>query len=88
MSARFEICRGDDGWWARFRAANGRVVWVTETYQRRRAAVNAIGSIASVFYGHVMYGEKGVTCLSDRDSWNKTNRVSAEIREVDERADQ
>lgn len=39
---RFEIVRGDDGWWARFRAANGRVVWVTEMYQRRRAAEAAV----------------------------------------------
>lgn len=45
MSARFEICRGDDGWWARFRAANGRVVWVTETYKRRASAVNAVQAI-------------------------------------------
>lgn len=42
--ARFEVCCGDlgGGWWARFRAANGRVVWVTETYRRRRDAVRAI----------------------------------------------
>lgn len=43
---RFEICRGDDGWWwARFRAANGRIVWMTETYERRRAAVAAVNQI-------------------------------------------
>lgn len=45
MTARFEICRGDAGWWARFRAANGRVVWVTEVYERRRNAVRAIAII-------------------------------------------
>ena len=46
---RFEICRDDSGWWARFRAANGRVVWVTETYTRRRAAVAAIHQVAPAF---------------------------------------
>ncbi len=46
---RFELCHGDDGWWARFRAANGRVVWVTETYTRKASARMAIDSIARVF---------------------------------------
>jgi uncharacterized protein YegP (UPF0339 family) len=46
MSARFEVVRGDSGWWARFRAGNGRVIWVTETYTRRRAAVAALHQIA------------------------------------------
>lgn len=39
---RFEIVRGDHGWHARFRAANGRIVWVTETYRRRAAAERAV----------------------------------------------
>lgn len=43
MSApRFEIARTDAGWHARFIAANGKTVWVTESYRRRKAAVNAI----------------------------------------------
>lgn len=48
MSARqprFEIVRGDAGWWARFRAANGRVVWTTETYRRRIDAAAAIRAL-------------------------------------------
>jgi uncharacterized protein YegP (UPF0339 family) len=39
---RFEIVRTDAGWHARFRAANGRIVWTTEVYARRGKAVNAI----------------------------------------------
>ena len=49
MSARqprFEIVRGDHGYWARFIAANGRTVWVTETYTTRRAAARAISGMA------------------------------------------
>lgn len=44
---RFEIVRtnAEQPWHARFRAANGRVVWVTETYTRRRAAVEAVLTI-------------------------------------------
>jgi uncharacterized protein YegP (UPF0339 family) len=83
--SRFEVVRTDAGWHARFRSANSRIVWVTETYRRRGSAVGAIASVAQVFYGHVMHGEQAVTCLSARDSWNKVDRPVAEIRYVDER---
>lgn len=42
MSARFEVVRTDAGWHGRFVAANGRIVWWTETYTRRRGALRAI----------------------------------------------
>ena len=44
---RFEIVRtdADQPWHARFRAANGRIVWVTENYRRRDSAAAAIDSI-------------------------------------------
>ena len=44
MSARFEVVRTDaeQPWHARFRASNGKVVWVTENYARRNGALNAI----------------------------------------------
>lgn len=44
---RFEIVRTDASqpWHARFRAANGRIVWTTENYSRRRDAVAAIKCI-------------------------------------------
>jgi uncharacterized protein YegP (UPF0339 family) len=76
---RFEICRGDDGWWARFRAANGRVVWVTETYERRRAALASIKVIARAFdhMAQVM-SDRGETVV-----WVGLKHV--EVREVDER---
>lgn len=45
VSARFEVVRTDSGWHSRFVAANGRIVWWTETYTRRRAAVTAIACI-------------------------------------------
>lgn len=75
MSARrprFEIVRGDDGWWARFRAANGRVVWVTETYERRRAAEKAILAL-----GRAAVERDRVFLLSQPEY--------IELREVDER---
>lgn len=38
----FEIVRTAAGWHSRYIAANGRIVWWTETYTRRRAARTAI----------------------------------------------
>lgn len=84
---RFEICRGDDGWWARFRAANGRVVFVTETYERRRGAVRAINVIAggpstgSILDRHV-YGVRD-TGYGVEVEFGRHGLL--EIREVDER---
>jgi uncharacterized protein YegP (UPF0339 family) len=83
-SARFEVCRGDDGWWARFRAANGRIVWVTETYTRRRAAVRAIRALVDPFRGCWLDPHSGQVEYR-KDSWNKTDAILIEVREVDER---
>ena len=48
---RFEVVRGDDGWFARFIAANGREVWRTsETYRRQAGARNAVDSIAVLVF--------------------------------------
>jgi uncharacterized protein YegP (UPF0339 family) len=75
---RFEICRGDDGWWARFRAANGRIVWVTETYERRRAAVAAVELIC-----------EAPVLTSPFADWPEVEfgprNTVLEVREVDER---
>lgn len=38
----FEVVRTTAGWHARFRAANGQIVWHTETYTRPRGALRAI----------------------------------------------
>lgn len=81
---RFEVVRTDAGWHARFVAANGQTVWVTESYTRRRAAVRAIEAIVDPCYGWIE-GD-AVVCLSSRDSWNKTNRSVAEVRTIDERS--
>lgn len=78
---RFEICRGDDGWWARFRAANGRVVFVSETYERRRGADNAIHSMARSFWGFASFGYDEIGSLFIEDGGERY----VEVREVDER---
>jgi uncharacterized protein YegP (UPF0339 family) len=41
-SPRFEVVQSDAGWFARFRAANGRIVFVSEVYTRERAAERAM----------------------------------------------
>lgn len=53
MAARFEVVQtASERWHTRFRAANGRIVWTTETYERRRAAENAICSLTGHFIYH------------------------------------
>lgn len=49
MSARFEIVRTDaeQPWHARFRAANGRIVWTTENYSRRDDAIRSLTIITN-----------------------------------------
>lgn len=100
MSARFEIVRtdgrGDDKtqpWHARFVAANGRIVWTTETYSRRGAALNAIASFVEPQYAGWLdrwwYDDRkamGDAIVYRADSWNKKNGLLIEIRDVDERA--
>lgn len=51
---RFEIVRtnvrSQQGWHARFIAGNGRIVWTTEQYDRRRSAEDAILLLARQFW--------------------------------------
>lgn len=64
---RFEIVRSDAGWHARFRAANGRVVWATEVYQRRGKAVHAIELITfGEFYASPFQAHPEVRCNGGR----------------------
>ena len=77
MSApRFEIVRANVGYHARFRAANGRIVWWTETYTRRRGAFEALAHFGKYAY-------------ADSTPWQFaifTQRYgSVEVRDVDER---
>jgi uncharacterized protein YegP (UPF0339 family) len=45
---RVQVFKGDDGqWYARRRAANGRIICVTEGYTRRRSAVTAAQHLAA-----------------------------------------
>lgn len=78
MSARFEIVRTDAAqpWHARFRAANGRVVWTTENYARRSSALSAIDLLAS---GGITLGVDGRLRIRLCDS------LVLEIRQIDER---
>lgn len=53
MRARFEVVRGDDGWFARFIAANGREIWRTsETYKRRHGADRAVAMLWEQYDSH------------------------------------
>jgi len=50
---RFQIVRGDAGWFARFIAANGREVWRTsETYKRRAGADRAVALLWEDYTAH------------------------------------
>ena len=78
MSARqprFEVVRGDSGYWARFIAANGKTVWTTETYRRRRTAEDAVYLLSKPAVG---------------TRWESAVRVerrgAVEVRHIDERA--
>lgn len=92
---RFEIVRTDapQPWHARFRAANGRIVWVTENYGRQKAARRAIEVVVGGFLGHWIdtwwYPDRkahGIAVVHRASSWEKRNGLVAEIRDVDERA--
>lgn len=98
MSAvRFEIVRTDaeQPWHARFVAANGRVVWTTESYTRRKSALNAICVLVDGF-GRGWVGEDYVegadgewryvdAVIHRVDHWEKRDARLIEIRDVDER---
>lgn len=76
--ARFEIVTtATDQHHARFRASNGRIVWTTETYRRKRAAKNAIEVITGAFVTMVR-GDIGVHCAGAETGF-------AEVRYIDER---
>lgn len=77
-AARFEIVRSAAGWHARYRAANGRIVWTTEVYTRRRAALEAIESIV----------DAPITSspFSDGPEISR-HRAPLEVRDIDERTE-
>ncbi len=74
---RFELVTTDAGHHFRFRASNGRILFASETYTRRRTAVAAIQTLARCFDADVT--QAGVRSLSYRD------HRPVEVREVDER---
>lgn len=88
MTARFEVVRTDavQPWHARFRAANGRIVWTTEQYARRAGALTAIASIAGAFSesGYAVLRTTYVKILID---WPSDRAHSVDIAYLDERAD-
>lgn len=79
---RFELVRSDAAqpWHARFRAANGRIVFSTEQYARQGAAENAVRLM--------------MTTITDGHWWKRDNvyhvgmgrlHAAIEVRVVDER---
>lgn len=73
---RFEIVRNAPrSYHVRFRGANGRVVWWTESYTRRGAAVDAIVLIAG----------KPVLRHPDGTHTVRLHTRITEVRDVDER---
>lgn len=77
MSARFEVVRTTAGHHARFRARNGQVVWVTETYRRRAPILRAIELVTGYTPRQVDDGRWFV----------RTARGEIEIRDCDERGE-
>lgn len=69
---RFEIIRTNAGWHTRFIAGNGKTVWTTEVYKRRRAAIAAIELIL----------DQGVT--TPRFARGPF-RLPTEVRDIDDR---
>ena len=74
---RFEVVRTGAGWHARFRAANGQVVWTTEVYTRRKAAERAV----------LLICDRDGFYLSPHQDWPEVawSVLLIEVREVDER---
>lgn len=80
VAPRFDVVRTDNGWHARFRASNGRVVWTTEVHTTRRRALDAVWIVAETFNGFVHDREVRI--------WEhgSTGRTVAEVRDADERS--
>jgi uncharacterized protein YegP (UPF0339 family) len=81
---RFEVVRTDAAqpWHARFRAANGRVIFSTENYARRRGAENAIETMQ----GRFIYTMRDSVGWGPGDSFvTLYGGGQVEVRYVDER---
>lgn len=79
MTARFDIVRTDAGWHARLLAGNGRIVWVTESLTRRRAAVRAIEFLTGSTITESPNAEH------PKVDWAGNVETPTEVHEVDER---
>jgi uncharacterized protein YegP (UPF0339 family) len=61
-ACRWEICRSIDGlYFARFIGANGRKIWTTETYKRKRAAHGAIDVVEMAVAGDHLTERRDLT---------------------------
>jgi uncharacterized protein YegP (UPF0339 family) len=76
---RFEIVRTPAGYHARFRAANGQIVWTTEVYARRRAALRAIELIAGARV------DTSPNADHPEVFWQGNLERPTEVRDIDER---
>lgn len=83
-TARFEIVRtdADQPWHARFRAANGRIVWTTENYTRRAKAERAVLLLTN---GVEPHSHLGVRETDDGKRFVYTASGCVEVRLIDER---
>lgn len=77
MSARWEIVRSDaeQPWHARFVAANGRILFSTENYTRKRGVERAIESATGCALSWV-----------EGEAWAHRCKGGVEVRYVDERS--
>lgn len=79
MSARFEICRVEDGYFARFVGGNNRIVWVTPgLLSRRRTAASAITA-----FGKGPLHRTAMPGVYVNDEWVEVRDV--DLRHPDER---
>jgi uncharacterized protein YegP (UPF0339 family) len=77
---RFEVVRTDNGFHARYRARNGRIVWWTENYRRQNKAMHAITLITGGRVQSDMLGSLEVPV-----HWHVTDFEIVEVRLIDER---
>lgn len=74
--ARFEIVRHDEGYFARYVAANNRIVWVTPgLYARLRDAENALESMTDRF----IYRVQGKSFITNHGG------IQRDVKYLDER---
>lgn len=65
---RFEVVRTAAGWHARYRAANGQIVWTTEVYKRRGKAHHAVDLLLGYPFEQRLAGFTEVREIDERSA--------------------